>query len=304
MSKHRQLLYGQPVQQSFFDALQEFISTMSGNLVLAVVGNTTVQAAAGPGNAQVGIGINGLWRYNSATVTANVGPTAGVYDIFVTASNNNFVTNPTPPPPENDQTTYSFALAALLQPQTPTAVPNFRKVGEASFNGTRITSLRQTVGGVSPSVALGHPTRIFRQAAEQLAAGSWGFVQMDTIHYDPDGLLNGPWIGIPERGWWMVEGGLSIGASGDPTVLGAGIAKYDGAAWQIPWRTGNVLVSPPMIGSITAIFNQVVPLSPEASPPAPFARATLLGLGCYTNVAAANIVPGGNGCWLSVQRVG
>ena len=36
MSKHRQLLYGQPVPQSFFDAWQEFISTLTSNFALTL----------------------------------------------------------------------------------------------------------------------------------------------------------------------------------------------------------------------------------------------------------------------------
>ena len=156
MSKHRPLVYGQPVPQSFFDAWQEFVSTMTANLTLSIVPPAganppiAVRIVAGPDNAQVGIGINGRWRYITSTVTATVGPTAGTYDLFVTASANQFVSNPTPPPPENDQTNYGFALAAVARGQNPIQ-PHFRKVGEAVFDGTRITSLRQMVGQIDSS---------------------------------------------------------------------------------------------------------------------------------------------------------
>lgn len=148
MSKHRQLLYGQPIPQDFLDSLQEFIGTMgSPNLDLTMVPGSAnqVQIVAGTGSAQVSLGIDGLWRYISATTQTTVTGAAGTYDIFVTTGNNSFATNPSPPPPETDSTDYTFALSApLIQGNVPGAA-HYRKVGEAIFDGTRILSLRQTV---------------------------------------------------------------------------------------------------------------------------------------------------------------
>jgi microcystin-dependent protein len=70
---------------------------------------------------------------------------AGTYDIYATTGSNVFTTNPAPPPPENDTTTYTFALASVAHGATPAAT-HYRKLGEAVFDGTRITLLRQTLG--------------------------------------------------------------------------------------------------------------------------------------------------------------
>lgn len=152
MSKHRQLVYGTPIPQDFLDAIQEFISTSAPNLNLAVSGSNTVQIVAGPGNAQVSLGINGLWRYISASVNATVTGAAGTYDIFATTGANSFAVNPSPPPapPETDSTDYTFALAVVAHGQTPTAT-NYRKIGEVIFDGSRINGLRQMVGNVDGS---------------------------------------------------------------------------------------------------------------------------------------------------------
>jgi microcystin-dependent protein len=162
VSKYRQLTYGHPVPQSFFDAFQEFISTLSANfaLTLAPGSMNQVQVVAGPGNAQVGIGIDGLWRYNSATITTQVTGAAGTYDLFVTCGENSFVTNLSPPPPENDQTNYAFAITAVATGQTPTGVPHSRRVGQAVTDGTRILALRQMVGGVVDGQQLLQPGMI------------------------------------------------------------------------------------------------------------------------------------------------
>ena len=148
MTKHRQLLYGQPIPQDFLDALQEFIGTMaSPNLDLTMVPGSfnQIQIVAGTGSAQVALAIDGLWRYISATTTTTVTGSAATYDIFVTTNNNSFSTNPSPPPPELDATDYTFTLAPpLLQGNVP-ATAHYRKVGEAVFDGTRIVSLRQMI---------------------------------------------------------------------------------------------------------------------------------------------------------------
>jgi microcystin-dependent protein len=147
VSKHRPLAYGQPIPQDFLDALQEFVSTAAPNLSLVVAGANTVQIIAGTGNAQVSLGINGLWRYVSGTVNATVTGAAGTYDIFATTGANSFAVNPSPPPPEVDNTDYTFALTVVAHGQTP-GVANYRKIAEVIFDGTRITSLRQMIGNV------------------------------------------------------------------------------------------------------------------------------------------------------------
>lgn len=155
MSKHRQLSYGSPIPQDFLDALQEFIGMQHSNLQLSVLAPGSVsqpanqvQVTAASGNGQVGIAINGLWRYVSASPPPiSITGTPGTYDIFACTGNNSFATNPSPPPAEIDSTDYTFTLQALVQGSTPTSPPNYRKIGECVFDGTRITYLRQTLGG-------------------------------------------------------------------------------------------------------------------------------------------------------------
>jgi microcystin-dependent protein len=169
VSKHRQLSYGSPIPQDFLDALQEFVGVSSRNLFLTQIGSNQVQIAAGVGNAQVSLGIDGLWRYVSATVQTTVTGAAGTYSIFATTGNNSFATNPTPPPPETDSTDYTFALTALLT-GTP-ATPHYRKIGEAIFDGTRITNLRQLVDGGVDGAQLWQPGDIKLTACQTPPAG-------------------------------------------------------------------------------------------------------------------------------------
>lgn len=174
MTKHRNdLLYGRPVPQSFFDAWQEFISTLVVNfaLTLAPGSMNQVQVVAGTGNAQVGVGIDGLWRYNTQTVTTLVAGPAATYDLFVTCGENDFQTNPSPPPPENDNTNYTFALTSVAAGQTPTGVPHFRRVGQALTDGTRILVLRQLVGGNVDGQQLLQPGMIQTTAAATVPPG-------------------------------------------------------------------------------------------------------------------------------------
>jgi microcystin-dependent protein len=149
VSKHRPLNYGDPVPQDFLDALQEFIGTMaSPNLLLTQISANQVQVSAGTASAQVSIGIDGLWRYNTGPQLATVGPTGtGTWSIYATTGNNSFAVNPTPPPPELDSTVYGFGLEAHFAALTPSTA-HYRKIGEAVWDGSRIISLRQTVGGV------------------------------------------------------------------------------------------------------------------------------------------------------------
>jgi microcystin-dependent protein len=117
----------------------------------------------------VSLGIDGLWRYISATVQTTVTGAARTYSIYATTGNNSFATNPTPPPPETDSTDYTFALTALLT-GTP-ATPHYRKIGEAIFDGTRITNLRQLVDGGIDGAQLWQPGDIKLTGAQTPPAG-------------------------------------------------------------------------------------------------------------------------------------
>jgi len=227
VTQHRPLRYGQPVPESFFDALQEFISCVSANVALSIVPPTppnpptAVQIVAGTDNAQVGIGINGLWRYITSTVSANVGPAAGNYDLFVTATPNSFATNLSPPPPETDSTDYTFGLAALVRGQTPSS-PQWRKIGEAVFDGTRITSLRQLLG------------------------------KSDSAAMFQAGDLKQSFAAAPPSGWLLCDGALYSVAS-YPELFGAIGYTYggSGASFNVPDCRGRGLVAAGQGGGLT-----------------------------------------------------
>jgi hypothetical protein len=146
MSKYRHLLQGQPLPQDYLEALEEFLSVLAGNFVLTLASPTAVQVVAGADNNQVTCGINGKWRYISATENAaHPGGPPGQYNIWVTATANVFGTNPTPPPNELDSTNYGFHLQILPLASTPSTA-HYRQAGTLTWDGTQITDIRQIIG--------------------------------------------------------------------------------------------------------------------------------------------------------------
>lgn len=156
MAKHRTDvgIYGQPVPQDWFQSLMEYIGTLASNFVISLQTSTSIQVVAGAGSLQAALGIEGKWRYNSATVTqAHPGGAAGQYDIYAIASANSFA--PGGPTGEVDNTDYSFGLyivahnAALPGGLTwnGKAVAHSRLVGTLTWDGAAITDTRQSVGG-------------------------------------------------------------------------------------------------------------------------------------------------------------
>lgn len=127
----------------WLNSLQEWLSTfVSANFVLSQVNTTTLRVAAGAANDQVGIGITGTWRWNTANADAvHPGGGAGTYDVYVTGSADSIAGSV-------DSTVYTFGLAirAAASPP-PTAI--YRKVGTCVWNGAAITSISQSVGAPS-----------------------------------------------------------------------------------------------------------------------------------------------------------
>jgi microcystin-dependent protein len=240
--KHRQLTYGHPVPQSFFDAFEEFISTLAPNFVLSIPqgSNNQVQIVAGSGNAQVGIGIDGLWRYIAAPINTQVTGPAGTYDLFVTCGDNNFVTNPSPPPPESDNTSYAFGLTAVTAGQTPTiggGVTHYRRVGQVVTDGTRILALRQLLGEVDGQQLL-QPGMIQSTAAATVPPG-WllcNGIAVSRVTYSALyaalGGPNSPWgqgdgsttFNVPD-----LRGKVQVGAGAGPGLTSRSLAGVGGA---------------------------------------------------------------------------
>lgn len=148
MTLHRAFVYNDRLPVAFVDPIQEFVSTMHANFVVTLANPTTLQIVAGPDNAQVAVGINGRWRWISATINAaHPGGGATTYDVYVTASDNSFAPSglPAGQPPETDSTNYSFGLVIRAVGSPPTTAL-YRKIGTCTWDGTQITDFNITVG--------------------------------------------------------------------------------------------------------------------------------------------------------------
>jgi hypothetical protein len=142
--RHRQLSYGYPVPQDFLDALQDYLGPALTNIRLAILNPTTLIIPASAPWDQAAIGIMGRWRWVVTNVTAaHPGGPPGQYDIFVTASDNNFVLGG--PSGETDLTNYTFGMVIRVQGQLP-ATALYRKIAECTWNGTAITAITMTQG--------------------------------------------------------------------------------------------------------------------------------------------------------------
>jgi hypothetical protein len=161
VTKHRDLAYNDRLPEAVLDAVMEYISTLLVNFRVTLQNPTTLQVAAGVGNDQVGAGVQGRWRWNSATVTAaHPAGAAGTYDVWITASDNNFVPSGNPPglSPENDLTNYAFALAITAQgvggSQVPPVGPALnRRIGTTTWDGAKILRFNPLAGNLPISLA-------------------------------------------------------------------------------------------------------------------------------------------------------
>ena len=175
MSKYRDLERAvDTIPESWTDALQEFIGTFASHFRLELATSTSLKIAGGSDNAQVGIGINGKWRYNAADVTAaHPGGGAGEHDVYVTASANSFSETPSP---DTDNTVYSFGME-IRTSGTPSTT-HYRKIGTVIWNGSAITEIKQTVGSLyqQADVKIGTTVALLGQGrdgrAAQLRVGS------------------------------------------------------------------------------------------------------------------------------------
>lgn len=134
------------------NSIQRFLSVGAAGFTLTKADATHLQVTASADEGAAVIAIAGLWRWVESTVTrAHPGGSAGTFDVFVTAVNNDIVSTPAA---FTDITNYAFALAILAHGSTPSIVPGtvdqFREIGSCEWDGTAITSVTQTV----PSVAL------------------------------------------------------------------------------------------------------------------------------------------------------
>lgn len=144
MAKNHLFVRDDVLPSYWANAIQEFISTLAANLRVSRFNATTVEVVAGAADAQVAVGIDGLWRLRSATVQrAHPAGAAGVYGVFAVAKAEDIDAIPDP---YTDNTDYSFDLRVEAPGAEPTIVPGtvdaFRKIGETVWDGAAIRFVR------------------------------------------------------------------------------------------------------------------------------------------------------------------
>ena len=88
----------------WLDNLQEFISSQYANFKIDIVAPASVRVVGGPDNDLVALGIQGRWRFITSVVSAaHPGGAAGTYDVWATATDNDFTGG-------GDKIRYSVAL--------------------------------------------------------------------------------------------------------------------------------------------------------------------------------------------------
>lgn len=149
MAKWRDFDPGDPLPSNWTDAMEELLSSYAGaNFRVEKVTNTTIHVAAGPGDDQVGLSIDGRPRYITATITAtHPGGSAGDYDVYCTTHVDTFGVS-------GGHEIITSNMNFGLRIGAPTGVGEealSRKVATVSWDGVKITSVRQIVGGVPVS---------------------------------------------------------------------------------------------------------------------------------------------------------
>jgi microcystin-dependent protein len=120
------------------NALQEYVSSLCAFVVRLKPGAAnTLQVPAGAGNDQVGVDIDGSWRWVTANVEMAGAGAARDVDVFVTASENDYQAGD----PVVDNTDYSFALSIQDLGQSPIGVDLFRRVARARWDGQRFVDV-------------------------------------------------------------------------------------------------------------------------------------------------------------------
>jgi len=146
VTQHLELKHGQILHEGFTAPMQELNSAAAVNFRLSVVNSTTIKVAAGTGNDQVGLAIEGQYRWRSTETTATLpgGLSNGEHPVYVTASANDF-SGPIATP---DNTVHTFGLQVRKSGEPPTT-DLYRLVGYVTIASNAITALRQVVGSVS-----------------------------------------------------------------------------------------------------------------------------------------------------------
>lgn len=243
MTKNRDLDYHDTFPDTLLDALQEFVSTAAVNFRLELATASSIRIAAGADNDQVGVGINGRWRYRTTTVTvSHPGGAAGEYDIYVTASDNDFSVNPTPPPLELDNTAYVFGLQIKVSGVTPTT-DLYRKVGTITWSGAAITDLRQIVGSAGlVKHAASHAAAAGGDPVSPASIGAAAITEISPFLVPTGGVIAFGGDTAPD-GFLLADGASYLRAT-YPALFGVYGVKYgsaDGTHFNVPNIKGKVI---------------------------------------------------------------
>jgi len=243
---------GDIAYEPFFDSIQEIVGSSAPAFVLAVLNDTTVRCAAGSGNAQQAIAVNGLHRYNTSNADAtHPAGAAGTYDIYVTASDNDYGG---PADQIDSPTDYTFGLVIRATGSPPTGVDQYRKVGETKWDGSAITELRQTVGSrddtamINPRADTAKSVPLVIEAAASQtgnlleirdSAGNSTLIVYWDSYLETVGGLGAPYIGVYgdaiDPGWrgFEVYSSNYGGSENNPRM---GIDNDDG---KLGWGSGT-----------------------------------------------------------------
>lgn len=152
MSKYRDLNSGDVLPASWTDALQEFISTLESNVNIVRQTTTSIRIPGGSGSSQVGLGIDGMWRFNAVNADAAHpgGGAATDQPIWAVTSDNIFG------PLDADTTDYNFGLVITTGAAPSGSAPSpasgtithYRQIGTVDWDGTKITAIKRTGGFV------------------------------------------------------------------------------------------------------------------------------------------------------------
>lgn len=152
--KNRDLNPLDPLPANQVDALNEFVGGLATgfNLRIKPGDATKVEVPATPVD-QVGLAIEGKWRYISATIERVGAGADRDVDVYATAGPDAFVPGS---PGEIDNTDYAFALAVVDAGALPAGVTYKRKVGTGHWTGVAFDMLKQTLNPVGgPQIADG-----------------------------------------------------------------------------------------------------------------------------------------------------
>lgn len=225
--------------------LQDMIGASQTAFRLRKVNSTTVGVAPPEPQGVSSITLQGRWRFRDTDVTrAHPGGGAGTYDIYAVALDNDVDNTPDP---YTDHTDYTFDLRIVSSGGTPSGagVEVFEKVGEADWNGTAITALRQTSdqttgAQIADGAISGSGATVTRQSdgSLQIAYGA-GSVDGAALAASVagNGLAGGAGSAL------SVNAGSGLEVSGDAvriaaSAAGAGLTGGAGAALDVGAGTG------------------------------------------------------------------